>query len=48
MLEAVAPTLLYDAAAIGDDRSVPIERAATLAMPTLVMDCGANLAIRTT
>jgi pimeloyl-ACP methyl ester carboxylesterase len=44
MLEAVAPTLPYDAAAIGDDRSVPAERAASVAVPTLVMDGGANLA----
>jgi pimeloyl-ACP methyl ester carboxylesterase len=44
MLEAVAPTLLYDTDAIGEDRSVPVERAANITVPTLVMDGGANLA----
>jgi pimeloyl-ACP methyl ester carboxylesterase len=38
-LEAVAPTLLYDAAAMGGEtRLVPVERAAKVAAPTLVMD----------
>jgi pimeloyl-ACP methyl ester carboxylesterase len=36
LFEAVAPTLRYDAAELGDSR-VPTERAATVAMPTLVM-----------
>jgi pimeloyl-ACP methyl ester carboxylesterase len=44
MFEAVAPTLAYDAAAMGDDRSVPTQRAAGVKVPTLVMDGGANLA----
>jgi pimeloyl-ACP methyl ester carboxylesterase len=40
-LEAVAPTLAYDHAAIlGKDRSVPVERAARVAVPTLVMHGG--------
>ncbi len=43
MFEAVAPTLAYDAAAMGDDRSVPVKRAAKVRVPTLVMDGGANL-----
>ncbi len=43
MLEAVAPTLLYDAAAIGEDRSVPVKRAVSITVPALVMDGGANL-----
>src|SRR5205085_10610508 len=43
MLEAVAPTLTCDAAAIGEDRTPPVDRAARLAMPVLVMDGGANL-----
>ena len=43
-LEGVAPTLPYDAAAIGDDRTVSVKRAASVAVPTLVMDGGANLA----
>lgn len=38
MFEAVAPTLAYDAAAVGDDRSVPVERAAAVTVPTLVMN----------
>lgn len=41
VFEAVAPTLAYDAAAMGDS-SVPTERAATVAIPTLVMDGGAS------
>ena len=36
ILEATAPTLEYDRAALGDDRTVPADRAAGLAMPTLV------------
>jgi hypothetical protein len=42
MWEAVAPTIAYDAAAMGEDASVPTERAAGLAMPALVMDGGAS------
>jgi pimeloyl-ACP methyl ester carboxylesterase len=38
MFEAVAPTLAYDAAALGEDRSVPINRAAKVTTPTLVMN----------
>ncbi len=37
MFEAVAPTLVYDAAAIGSDRAVPVKRAAKIKVPTLVM-----------
>ena len=44
MFEAVAPTLPYDAAEIGENRSAPVDRAAKLGVPTLVMDGGANLA----
>lgn len=44
MFEAVAPTLAYDAAAIGDSRSVPVQRAIHVTVPALVMDGGANLA----
>lgn len=43
MFEAVAPTLAYDAAAMGADRAVPVERAAQIQAPTLLMDGGANL-----
>ena len=42
-LEAIAPTLAYDHAAIlGEDQSVPIERAAQVHVPTLVMNGGAS------
>lgn len=41
-LEAVAPTLPYDAAALGAERTVPTERAAAVNVPTLIMDGGAN------
>ncbi len=43
MFEMVAPTLAYDAAAIGDSRGAPLDRAARLGIPALVMDGGANL-----
>ncbi len=39
MFEAIAPTLIYDATAMGgNDRSVPVERAARVTRPTLVMN----------
>lgn len=38
MFEAVAPTLAYDAAAMGEDRLVPVKRAANVSMPALVMN----------
>jgi pimeloyl-ACP methyl ester carboxylesterase len=38
VFEAVAPTLAYDAAVLGEDRSVPTERAAKVAVPTLVIN----------
>jgi pimeloyl-ACP methyl ester carboxylesterase len=44
-MESVAPTLLYDAAAMGKDRAVPVERASKVAASALVMDGGANLTI---
>lgn len=40
--EAVGHTLAYDAAALGEDGSIPTKRAANLAVPTLVMDGGAS------
>jgi pimeloyl-ACP methyl ester carboxylesterase len=40
--DAVAPTLAYDAAAMGEDRAVPVKRAANVTVPALVMDGGAN------
>jgi pimeloyl-ACP methyl ester carboxylesterase len=38
MFEAVAPTLAYDAAALGEDRTVPSRRAAQVTVPTLVLN----------
>lgn len=38
MFEAVAPTIAYDAAALGDEAAVPVEQAARLNVPALVMD----------
>jgi pimeloyl-ACP methyl ester carboxylesterase len=38
LFEAVAPTLAYDAATMGVDRSVPVKRAAEINSPTLVMN----------
>jgi pimeloyl-ACP methyl ester carboxylesterase len=38
MFEAVAPTLPYDAAAIGEDRSAPLKRIARIGVPVLVMN----------
>ena len=43
MFEAVAPTLEYDAADIGEARKPPVERVAKISVPTLLMDGGANL-----
>src|SRR5437763_8677465 len=43
MFEALAPTLAYDHAAIlGEDASVPTERAASVTVPALVMNGGAS------
>ena len=39
---AMAPTLAYDNAILGDDRSVPRETAAKVTVPTLVIDGGAS------
>lgn len=44
-MEQVAPTLMYDAACMGDNRTVPVERAANITAKTLVMDGGASLQI---
>lgn len=42
-LEAIAPTLAYDHTAIlGKDGAVPIERAAQVRVPTLIMNGGAS------
>ena len=42
-MEAMAPTLAYDNAVLGNDRSVPVDRAAKVKARTLVMDGGASL-----
>ena len=41
-LDEPAVALQYDAAALGIDRTVPTERAATLTIPTLIMDGGGS------
>lgn len=38
MWEAIAPTFAYDAAVIGEDGSIPTEKAAQVTMPVLIMD----------
>ncbi len=45
MFEAVAPTLLNDAADLGEDRAVPTQRAAKVTMPALVMNGGESRTI---
>ena len=48
-LEAVAPTLAYDAAVLGEHRAVPTAQAARLTAPALVMNGSASYAfMRTT
>jgi pimeloyl-ACP methyl ester carboxylesterase len=42
MWEAIAPTMAYDAAALGEDASIPARKAARVAVPTLIMDGGAT------
>jgi pimeloyl-ACP methyl ester carboxylesterase len=37
MWEAIAPTIAYDAAALGEEAAVPVERAARLQTPALVI-----------
>jgi pimeloyl-ACP methyl ester carboxylesterase len=38
MFESVAPTLAYDAEALGEDRSVPTQHVARVQVPTLVLN----------
>jgi pimeloyl-ACP methyl ester carboxylesterase len=40
---AMAPTLAYDIALLGEDRAVPVRVAATVGVPTLVMDGSESL-----
>lgn len=42
MFEASAPTLAYDAAALGEEAAVPTKQAARVSVPALVMDGGAS------
>jgi pimeloyl-ACP methyl ester carboxylesterase len=42
-MKALAPTIGYDIAVVGEDRSIPVERVATIKASTLVMDGGASL-----
>ncbi len=42
MWEAIAPTFHYDAALMGDDGSIPTERAARITAPALLMNGGAS------
>ena len=42
-LEKVAPTLAYDAACMGEDRSVSVDRAKNITAQTLVIDGSASL-----
>jgi pimeloyl-ACP methyl ester carboxylesterase len=42
MWEAIAPTIAYDAAALGEDASVPTKRAAGVSAPALILDGGAS------
>lgn len=42
LFEAVAPSLAYDAAVLGDEADVPTDHAARVTMPALVMDGGAS------
>jgi pimeloyl-ACP methyl ester carboxylesterase len=41
-MEAIAPTLAYDQAIVGNDGSIPTERAARVHVPTLVMNGGSG------
>jgi pimeloyl-ACP methyl ester carboxylesterase len=41
-MEAIAHTLAYDAAVVGEDRVVPSDRAAEVTVPVLVLDGGAS------
>jgi hypothetical protein len=39
-MERIAPTLVYDAAVLGEDRTVPTSRVSDITAHTLVMDGG--------
>jgi pimeloyl-ACP methyl ester carboxylesterase len=42
-MKELAPTLLYDAAIVGEKRSIPVERASTIKASTLVMEGSKSL-----
>jgi pimeloyl-ACP methyl ester carboxylesterase len=42
-MTTLAPTIAYDVAVVGEDRSIPVERVAKIKTDTLVMDGGASL-----
>lgn len=42
LLATMGHTLLYDAAALGDESAIPHDKAARVSVPTLVMDGGAS------
>jgi pimeloyl-ACP methyl ester carboxylesterase len=42
LFEAVAPTLAYDAAALGEEADIPADRAGRLTQPALILDGGAS------
>ena len=42
-MKALASTIAYDVAVVGENRSIPVERAATIKVNTLVMEGGASL-----
>ena len=42
-MKALAPALAYDVAVVGENRSIPVERAASIKASTLVMDGGSSL-----
>ena len=45
ILESMAPTLAYDSAVLGVDGSVPTDRIANVAVPTLVITGSASTAL---
>jgi pimeloyl-ACP methyl ester carboxylesterase len=42
-MKELAPTIAYDVAVVGENRSIPVERVAAIKASTLVMDGGASL-----
>jgi pimeloyl-ACP methyl ester carboxylesterase len=44
-IEAIAPTLAYDNALLGENRSIPVERVAQVSVPALVLHGGASVTV---